>query len=176
MKSTDIKGNAPLFSVVIPLYNKADTILRTLKSVVNQAFRDYEIVVVDDGSKDGGAMLVESFSGGKNIRLVRQQNAGVSAARNRGVRESIGKYVAFLDADDEWKVDFLKECSIILQNYPEAKVLGTNYECVRQGKVVKGFESSRIDCIDFYDEWPYRTPVNSSSMVVEKEAFLEVGG
>lgn len=172
----ELNKKTPLFSVVIPLYNKEDTILRTLKSVINQTFRDYEVIVVDDGSKDNGASLVEAFSRKVRIRLVRQQNAGVSVARNRGVREAFGKYIAFLDADDEWRPGFLDECSRILQGNPEAKVLGTNYEYVMPGKIVKDFESSFVDCIDFYNEWPYRTPINSSSMAVEKEAFWAVGG
>lgn len=171
------KKSVPLFSVVIPLYNKADTIMRTLQSVISQTFSDYEVIVVDDGSDDNGASLVEIFSRKTAaIRLVKQQNSGVSAARNRGVREARGRYIAFLDADDEWMPGFLDECARILHRYPEAMVLGTNYEYVMPGKVIKGGESSCVDCIDFYSEWPYRTPVNSSSMVVGKGTFLAVGG
>lgn len=166
----------PLFSVVIPLYNKEDTIIRTLTSVNDQTLHDYEVIVVDDGSLDNGAKLVESFSQDKTIRLIRQKNAGVSAARNRGVREARGRFIAFLDADDEWKSGFLEECSKIIKCYPDAKVLGTSYEYVTSGKNMKGVESSRIDCIDFYNEWPYRSPLNSSSMVVEQDAFWDVGG
>lgn len=165
-----------LFSVVIPLYNKADTICRTLRSVAAQSFREFEVIVVDDGSLDEGVNLVTSYMMTVPLRVIRQANAGVSAARNRGTVEARGQYVAFLDADDEWKSGFLEECSKIIKCYPDAKVIGTNYEYVTLRKIEKGVESPRIDCIDFYEEWPYRTPLNSSSMAVEKTAFWEAGG
>lgn len=167
----------PLFSVVIPLYNKEDTILRTLRSIVGQTFSDYEVIVVDDGSKDHGASVVETFSRKTTgIRLVKEQNSGVSVARNRGVREAKGRYIAFLDADDEWKRGFLEECSKILRQHPNAMVFGTNYENVTPGRIVKGIESSRIDCVDFFREWPYRSPVHTSSLVIAKDAFWAAGG
>lgn len=89
----------PLVSVVIPTYNSRSTIDRTLKSVREQTFRDYEIIVVDDGSKDGTREFLQAQ---KDIRTEFQNNQGAGPARNTGVRKSSGKYIAFLDADDEW--------------------------------------------------------------------------
>ena len=105
----------------------ADCIARTLASVTAQTFADYEIVVVDDGSVDGGAELVEGL-GIPRLRLVRQRNAGVSAARNRGVEEARGEFVAFLDADDEWKRGHLENLASLVEKYPECSVFATGYE------------------------------------------------
>ncbi len=95
-------------SVIVPLYNKAPYVRRALDSVAAQTFRDFELIVVDDGSTDEGASVVESF-GDVRVRLIRQENAGPGAARNRGIKEARGEVLAFLDADDEWLPTYLEE-------------------------------------------------------------------
>lgn len=113
------------FSVVIPVYNKADTILETVRSVLAQSCEDREIVIVDDGSSDALETMLEPVHG--QIRLIRQQNAGVSAARNRGIQESRGEYVCFLDADDLWLPDHLTTLSSAIDARPETRFLSTMY-------------------------------------------------
>lgn len=98
--------NTPAVSIVVPLYNKEEFIARALRSVFNQTFEDYEIIVVDDGSTDGSMEVVAGFPDPR-LRIVRQANAGPGAARNRGAGESSAEIVAFLDADDELLPDFL---------------------------------------------------------------------
>ena len=115
-----------MISVIIPLYNKEAGIATALRSVLAQTYQDFEIVVVDDGSTDGSVAVVESFDDPR-IRLIRQQNAGVSAARNRGIAEAKGEYISFLDADDEWMPEFLEEISTLQKYYPECKAQATNY-------------------------------------------------
>jgi GT2 family glycosyltransferase len=94
-------------SVVVPLYNKARWVMRSLDSIAAQTFGDFEVVVVDDGSTDGSAELVAAYRDPR-FRLIRQANAGPGAARNRGIAESCAPLLAFLDADDEWLPTFLE--------------------------------------------------------------------
>jgi GT2 family glycosyltransferase len=97
----------PRVSVIVPLFNKADYIGRALASISSQSFADFEVIVVDDGSTDGGAEIVAKH-GDSRVRLVSQQNSGPGAARNRGIEQSRGRLLAFLDADDEWLPHYLE--------------------------------------------------------------------
>lgn len=98
---------SPFVSVVIPVYNRPGYVERAVKSVLSQTFKDREIIVVDDGSKDSTVSVLNSF--GEKIKVLTTENRGVSAARNTGVRHSKGKYIAFLDSDDEWLPEKLKK-------------------------------------------------------------------
>jgi glycosyltransferase involved in cell wall biosynthesis len=112
----------PAVSVVIPLYNKEPYITRALNSVLNQKFRDFEVIVVDDGSTDNGAEVVKGFHD-LRIRLIQQENKGVSAARNRAIDDAEGELIAFLDADDAWVPSFLDTALCLHKKYPEAGML-----------------------------------------------------
>ena len=90
---------SPFFSVIIPTYNREATVRDTLQSIERQVFRDFEVIVVDDGSTDGTVEIAESFS---FVRVIRQQNSGPGVARNTGVKTATGQYIAFLDSDDVW--------------------------------------------------------------------------
>lgn len=116
----------PFFSVVIPLYNKGRHIGRTLKSVLSQTFSDLEVVVVDDGSTDNGPALVNAIADPR-VKLVRQPNGGVSRARNKGISECRGTWVAFLDADDWWHPTHLEHLLGGTQAHPDACVVSNGY-------------------------------------------------
>ncbi|MFZ2498255.1 glycosyltransferase family 2 protein [Methanosarcina sp.] len=123
-----------LVSVVIPLYNKGLHIRRTLNSVLAQKVQNFEIIVVDDGSTDKGAEVVKSFIDSR-IRLIQQENAGVSSARNRGIREAKADLIAFIDADDEWTPGFLETVLRLRERYPQAGAYSTAYLfCTPEGK------------------------------------------
>lgn len=122
-----------MITVVIPLYNKDNTIARALDSVLAQTYQDFEVVVVDDGSTDDGGAIVEQYADPR-IRLIRQANAGVSAARNHGIAEAKGEYVAFLDADDEWMPEFLAEIVALQQEFPNFKAQATTYVQCQNGE------------------------------------------
>lgn len=114
------------FSVVIPLYNKEHYIEKTIRSVLAQTCPDYEVIVVDDGSKDSSLALAKKFEGG-NIRVIAQENQGVSVARNTGILNASGKYICFLDADDEWRPDYLATIQSLTDKYPESAIFVTAY-------------------------------------------------
>ena len=110
-----------LISVIIPLYNKAECIGRALDSVLTQHFDRFEILVIDDGSTDNGCRVVEQYNDPR-IQLFRQENAGPGYARNTGLRKSRGKYVVFLDADDEFMPDFLEVSLKHIESNPECSL------------------------------------------------------
>lgn len=112
-----------LFTVVIPLYNKAPYIELTLDCLFNQSYADLEVIVVDDGSKDGGAELIEARYADPRLRVIRQANAGVSAARNRGIAEAAGQWVAFLDADDCWHPQYLACMKRLIDEHPQVDMV-----------------------------------------------------
>jgi glycosyltransferase involved in cell wall biosynthesis len=95
-------------SIIMPLYNKAPFVERALDSIAAQTYKDFEVIVVDDGSTDKGAEVVKSYIK-LPIKLIAQENAGPGAARNRGLNDASGEFVAFLDADDEWLREYLQE-------------------------------------------------------------------
>jgi glycosyltransferase involved in cell wall biosynthesis len=107
--SAPAESATPFFSIVIPCYNRADVIGPTIVSCLEQIDRDHEIIVVDDGSTDDLAAALATFSDAR-LRYVRQANGGGGAARNRGIAESRGAYIAFLDSDDRFTPDKLEAC------------------------------------------------------------------
>lgn len=118
--------NKPCISVVIPLYNKGNVVARSIKSVCQQTLADFEVIVVNDGSTDNGREIVRAFNDTR-IHLIDQVNSGVSAARNRGIAEACADLIAFLDADDEWRPDFLETVLRLSERFPDCGVFATSY-------------------------------------------------
>ncbi|HNW77058.1 MAG TPA: glycosyltransferase family A protein, partial [Bacteroidales bacterium] len=116
----------PTISVVIPLYNKEKTIKRALDSIMKQTVLPQEIIVVDDGSTDGSRAVVEQEHN-PLVMLFCQENSGVSAARNRGIREARGAWIAFLDADDEWEPGYLEQIDRMIRQFPSSIGAATAY-------------------------------------------------
>jgi glycosyltransferase involved in cell wall biosynthesis len=170
-------------SVIIPLYNKKRHIRQTLASVLQQTFRDFEVIVVDDGSTDGSGDIVRGC-GDSRVRLVQQENMGVSVARNRGISEASADLIAFLDADDNFTPCHLEELLRLRDEFPDAGLFGTHYHNISAaGKEKKPY-------IRFIPEEPWRgivpryflsmacgeIPFNSSSVMVPRKVFAELGG
>lgn len=121
----DPKKN-PLVSVIIPAYNCAAFIGEAIQSVINQTFDSYEVIVIDDGSTDDTAAVVDHF--GDRVRYLRQENQGVAAARNRGIRSAAGQIIGFLDADDRWKPDKLERQIPILLSADDIGVIFSGHQ------------------------------------------------
>lgn len=153
-------------SVVIPLYNKQREIGEAVRSVLAQTLLPREIIVVDDGSTDGSAEIVRSI-GSPLVRLVPQPNAGVCAARNHGIEESTGEYIALLDADDAWEPGFLAEITAMIDQFPGCGMYCTAFNIVSddglypaptpsQRGIVGNFSATRPTSIS-----PFRRPAAS---------------
>jgi glycosyltransferase involved in cell wall biosynthesis len=125
---------APRVSVVLPCYNRAWSVAAAVASVLAQDYTDFELIVVDDGSHDETRACLAPF--GDRLRLVRQQHRGVSAARNRGVREARGELIAFLDSDDLWRPPKLTRQTAYFDAHPEALICQTEEIWLRRGRRV----------------------------------------
>ena len=173
------------FSVVIPLYNKAPYVAKAIESVLSQTFTDFELVVVDDGSKDDSVAIASRvIHGYDNCCLVQQDNAGVSVARNNGVALSHGEYLCFLDADDWWDPTFLEEMSGLMEEFPDAGIYGTSYRIVDEVKkktrdavmgVDMGFEKGYINYFKAYAK-SYYMPLWTGAVCIPRKVFNEVLG
>lgn len=135
----------------MPLYNKARWVGRSIESILGQSCGAFELLVVDDGSTDDSVDVVRSFRD-ERIRVIRQENAGVSAARNSGIANAKGEYVAFLDADDSWEPYHLEVLLEGFRCYPDAAVVGNKVTVVRDGAKTgepnPGFEPDGAVCTE----------------------------
>jgi glycosyltransferase involved in cell wall biosynthesis len=173
----------PLVSVVIPLYNKEKEVSGSLRSVLSQSVTDIEIIVVDDGSVDNGREMVFAFNDPR-IRLVVQKNSGVSAARNRGIAEACSDMVAFLDADDQWRPDFLETVLRLSERFPECGVFASGYiyrysDGYTRSAIIRGLEDASCEGIlrDYFRVAAQSDPpLCSSSVAVRKSAITAIGG
>ncbi len=166
----------PAISVVVPLYNKAAFVAEAINSVREQSLAAFEIVVVDDGSTDGSAEIVERMAG-DDIRLIRQANAGVSMARNRGIDAAQGEYIAFLDADDGFQPDFLAGIARLIERFPRAGMYCTGYTRVwenghHEESTLPDVENGAMVVVDdFYANWCNGCFTFTSAIVIRRSVF-----
>lgn len=162
-------------SVIIPLYNKASEVERTLRSVLAQKTQPMEIIIVDDGSTDRSLEVVRGVES-PLIKLFTQTNQGVSAARNRAIAEAQGEWVALLDADDRWCEDYLSEQISMIERYPDCGAYATAFK-VDDGvrEVVADTPQSEGE-VDFFEESMHRYVMIPSATLLRRELVLELGG
>ncbi|MFC2307820.1 MAG: glycosyltransferase family 2 protein [Bacteroidota bacterium] len=170
-----------MFSVIIPLYNKAPYVAKAIESVLGQTYRDFEVIVIDDGSTDQSLEVAKTFEN-KSITIVSQPNSGVSTARNNGVKLAKYPYICFLDADDWWHPTFLEEMKRLITDFPDAGIYGSGYYIVKNGQeriapigVPQGFERGIIDYCEVYAK-TLCMPLTSISVVIPKHIFDEEKG
>ena len=174
------------FSVIIPLYNKAPYIRKALESVLAQTYADYELIIIDDGSTDGSAEIAEAILqdpasrliASSPHRLIRQANSGVSAARNNGVAQAQGDYIAFLDADDWWEPTYLERMAQLIEDHPEAGLYGMNYIYYKPGKTRVALHTD-TGYINYPKEYMRNNAMmifTSSSSSMSKKVYDEMGG
>lgn len=172
----------PHFSVIIPLYNKAPYVRKTVESVLGQTFVDYELLIIDNGSNDGSSEIVAGFTDSR-IRIFRlEENVGVSNARNKGVSLSSSPYITFLDADDWWEPTFLEEMARLIEHHPDAGIYGTGYYIVKNSKkrvapigVEEGFTEDEINYCAVYAK-TLCMPLTSITAAMPRSIFDEMGG
>ena len=163
----------PLVSAIIPTYNRVSFVREAINSVLAQKYTDYEIIVVDDGSNDNTHAVLTALN--QQIRIIRQPNLGVSAARNAGILAAKGTYLAFLDSDDLWQKNKLLHQIQFFQNHPAAKICYTGETWIRNGRHINQTKNHTK-----YDGWIFehllpRCIISASSIMFHREIIEKVG-
>lgn len=156
-----------MFSVIIPLYNKACYIKRAINSVLNQSFKEIEIIVINDGSTDSGGNTV-SKEYGEKVKLIAQANQGVSKARNKGIAVSKYNYIAFLDADDYWHPQYLEFVAKVVSENPQVGIIGCHYDPI---KLEESPVHDYFRLENYFKEAVHNTRFFTSATCIKKEFF-----
>ena len=166
-----------MFSVIVPLYNKRSTVATTVASVLAQSFSGFELILVDDGSTDGGLSTLDGLEDSR-LRLISQANRGAGAARNAGAAAARHDWLAFLDADDVWFSDHLEELDRIRRAFPDAGLIGTSYRIgISDGEESLVRQEGQIRLVDYFEAVASGRPVLfTSSAAARRDVWHELGG
>ena len=166
-----------MISIIIPLYNKELSIAKTIFSVLSQSYTNFELLIVDDGSTDQSATVVNGILD-ERINLLVKENGGVSSARNTGVHAAKYEWISFLDADDLWHIDFLKNIVEVIEEQKEVQVITTDYETrTSNGDVIKSYIANKKGYVDFFavtNEIGFHI-LNMSTFCVRKSTLIQTG-
>ena len=171
----------PFLTVIIPLYNKENYIENAIKSVLNQTFTDFNLLIINDCSTDASATIASKYKSDKVRIFNHEKNAGLSASRNTGIKNANSNYITFLDADDLWQPTFLESIFQLIQSFPEARIFGTNYEEVWESVIKKPRNGSEILPINFSGYLNFfkinikQGIYNHGSVCFHKEVFEKIG-
>lgn len=166
-----------MFSIVIPLYNKEQSITKTLQSVLEQSFTEFEVIIVNDGSTDNSVAKVKEYNDSR-IRLIYQQNRGVSAARNRGIVEAKNEWIAFLDADDSWCRQKLEKVSSVIKSNERIDVVFHAFETkiIKNNKLIKNIFKASGDLPSLLNSIVDGLKIQTSAVIAKKELFMNDSG
>ena len=171
----------PFFTVIIPLYNKEMYIENAIKSILNQTFTDFELLIINDCSTDKSIEIASKFAFEKVQIIHHEKNSGLAATRNTGIKKATSNYVTFLDADDLWKPHFLEKIFHLIQNFPDARIFGTNYEEI-WGKTIKNPHNNSdslpkhfLGYVNFFQINLKQGIYNHGSVCFHKEVYEKVG-
>lgn len=167
----------PNVSVIIPTYNRAHLLGRAIRSVLNQTYQDFELIIVDDGSSDNTDELVKSFDDIRIRYLKHKKNRGGAAARNTGIKAAKGKYIAFQDSDDEWLPEKLeKQMKVFEDAPPEVGVVYTGFYRLQNGKKTY-IPSSKVNPKEGYifNSLLKGNFVTTQAVLVKRECFDKAG-
>ncbi|TDD96191.1 glycosyltransferase family 2 protein [Flavobacterium cellulosilyticum] len=169
------------FSIIIPLYNKENYVEKTLRSINNQTFVDFEVLIINDCSTDSSIEKTIPFLSDKIKLFHHKTNKGLSASRNTGIQNANADYITFLDADDTWKPNFLETIHRLITNFPEARIFGTNYEEVYKTQTLQPQNGSENlakhfeGIIDFFKINLKQGIYNHGSVCFHKNVFEKAG-
>jgi glycosyltransferase involved in cell wall biosynthesis len=166
------------FSIIIPVYNKEKFVSDTLKSVLEQTFSDFEIIIVNDGSTDKSEARILEFNDTR-IKYYPNKNQGVAAARNFGIEKSTADFICFLDADDYWYPNFLETVHHYISELPQQKVFAAAIEIETNSKTIKAHYSipkkSDFEIVDFFEASREECVLWTSSVCIHKSVFEKAG-
>jgi glycosyltransferase involved in cell wall biosynthesis len=172
----------PEFSVIIPLLNKGPYIERAIFSVLHQTFQNFEIIVIDGGSEDNGPEMVKNLKDPR-IHFLVQQGKGVSNARNEAIASAKSDFIAFLDADDEWMLDFLQTIVNLIKKYPYAGIFATKFTIKTKNQAVTTYQNKMLPNGQWEGIIPkyflaaaISEPLTTSAIALPKHIFYEFGG
>jgi len=171
-----------VFSIVIPVHNKEKYLKKTLDSVLNQRYTHFELILVNDGSNDISGEICDEYAElDERIRVIHQKNGGVSNARNNGIKAATNELIAFIDADDTWSSEFLKEMNGLINHFPNVDIYSSKYARIYNNKIIKdntfSTKSDKYILFDLIDEFAGKVkfPINASSVIIRKSAIVNAG-
>lgn len=167
------------FSVVIAVYNKQEYLAKTLESVLNQTYSNFELIIVNDGSTDASHDIIQNYLSDDRIAYIQQENQGAGAARNAGIKRASKPYIALLDADDVWDSNHLEVTCNLINQFPNEHIYATNSVIKERNQIVKRSysisDSQQNLVLDFFEASLQHSIINSSTATIHKNVFEQLG-